>query len=424
MSRSEIRIPITAPRWVRDGFVYEAFPRCHGPRGTLDDVIDDLDRLRTLGVRTLWLMPVHPIGCERRKGTWGSPYAVRDYTRVDPLLGGDDALIRLVERAHDRSIRVIVDWVANHAAWDNTLRERHPDWFRRNAAGRRHPPVPDWDDVIDLDYRSRALREYMSACMIDWVRLFDLDGFRCDVAAMIPMDFWRETIARADMVKRDLFWLAEAEGRIVHDRAFHATYDWSLYGALVEVARGRRPAADVARVVARSERELPEGALRLSFVENHDKTRAVSVFGLRRARAAFVLTMFLPGLPLVYAGQERGAEGWTSIFERGPIDGGDAEWESEVARLAAVRSASPALAAGSFRPLATTEPRSLVAFERAGAGERIVCVANLGSRPAALVLEDAAGGRDLMTDTTMTLDPGRPAVLAPDEVIAVRLGVS
>ena len=179
----------SSPAWVHDGVIYEIFPRAFSERGDFRGVTAQLDRLQRLGVNILWLMPIHPMGKLKSKGTLGSPYAVRDFYAIDPAYGTAEDLHRLVSEAHKRNLKVIIDIVANHTAWDSVMMA-HPDWYTHDAGGHIIPPNPDWTDVADLNYGSAGLRHYMQDMLVHWLRDFDLDGFRCDFAFGVPTDFW------------------------------------------------------------------------------------------------------------------------------------------------------------------------------------------------------------------------------------------
>ena len=181
--------------WVRDGVVYEIYPRAFSPQGNFNGITARLDDLKDLGVTILWLMPIHPIGQEKKKGTIGSPYAVRDYYGINPDYGTKDDLKKLISEAHRRGMKVIIDIVANHTSWDSVLM-KHPEFYKRDAKGNITYPY-DWFDIAALDYRSPELRRYMTDMLKYWVREFDLDGFRCDVAGEVPTDFWENARTRA-----------------------------------------------------------------------------------------------------------------------------------------------------------------------------------------------------------------------------------
>ncbi|MEJ7665901.1 MAG: alpha-amylase family glycosyl hydrolase [Hymenobacter sp.] len=180
------------PEWAANATIYEVNVRNYTPEGTFRAFEEHLPRLAKMGVVIVWLMPVHPIGEVGRKGSLGSPYAVRDYYGVNPEFGTLDDLRHLVQAAHDWGMKVILDWVANHTSRDNALIAQHPDWYQHDAQGQLVPPVADWTDVVALDYANTKMRAYMLEALRYWVREADVDGYRCDVAGLVPTDFWEE----------------------------------------------------------------------------------------------------------------------------------------------------------------------------------------------------------------------------------------
>ena len=236
-----------SPDWLRDAVIYEVFPRVFSPQGNFQGVIAQLDRLKELGVTVIWLMPIHPQGELKAKGSLGSPYAVRDYDAINPNYGTADDLKKLVDAAHRRDMKVFIDIVANHTAWDSTLIKQHPDWYKRNAAGQIVPPNPDWVDVAQLDYANPALREYMSGMLVRWLRDFQLDGFRCDYAIGVPRDFWESLRPQLDRVRPGLAFMAEADDPGLLNRAFDIDYAWDFYHSMSAVLSGAHPPRPCAR---------------------------------------------------------------------------------------------------------------------------------------------------------------------------------
>ena len=308
--------------WVRDAVVYELYPRAFSPEGTFNGITARLDELKDLGIDVLWLMPVHPIGEKLRKGTRGSPYAVRDYYAINPDYGTAADLKRLVTAAHGKGLKVILDVVINHSAWDNVLIASHPEFYKHDAAGNIVPPVKELSDVAGFNYASPALRAYMIAMLKHWLAEFDLDGFRCDVAMMVPVDFWEQARAELEKVKPSLMLLAEASEPNLLVKAFDLDYSWPLHGTLNNVLQRGAPASDFRRAWEESLRTFPQGALHLRISDNHDEARAVARFGVRGALAASVLMFALDGVPLLYNGMEVGdatESGDPALFEKLPV---------------------------------------------------------------------------------------------------------
>jgi glycosidase len=377
----------TAPDWLRDGVVYEIFPRAFSPAGTFKGIVPQLDRLKALGVTVIWLMPIHPTGKDKQKGTLGSPYAVRDFDAVNPDFGTPAEFKQLVAAAHARGMKVFIDIVANHTAWDSNLISKHPDWYTRNAAGQIVPPNPDWIDVADLDYSNPDLRRYMSGMMVRWLREFEVDGFRCDYASGVPTDFWESLRPELDRVRPGLAFLAESDDPALLERAFDIDYAWDFYHAMSDALAGRKPASFVREVWEKAAAKYPRGALRLRFSDNHDQLRTTGQAGLPAALAASAVMFTLDGVPLLYNGMEVGdtvESAAPALFERAPIQWEMTERRPHVApfyrALSAMRRAHPAFTRGTVRWLGNADETRILSFERAAAGESLVVVANLSGR--------------------------------------------
>ena len=317
------KITLSPPQWLRDGVVYEIYPRNFSADGDFNGITARLDELKDLGVNILWLMPIHPLGEKMRKGTLGSPYAVRDYFAINPAYGTEGDLKRLVTEAHKRGLKVIIDVVANHTAWDSVLMQ-HPEFYKQDATGNIIPPVKEWTDVAGLNYHNPKLREYMINMLKHWIDPAgaDLDGFRCDVASEVPTSFWEEARAELVKVKPDIMMLAEASKPELLVKAFDLDYSWPLHGTLNDVLLRGAPASEIKRSWEESRKQFPEGSLHLRFSDNHDEARAVARFGVRGALAASVLMFSLDGVPLLYNGMEAGdatESGDPALFEKLPV---------------------------------------------------------------------------------------------------------
>ena len=424
---AEAAAPIPAarqsPDWLRDGVIYEVFPRAFSADGNFKGIIPQLDRLKDLGVNVLWLMPIHPVGKLKAKGTLGSPYAVRDYDAINPEYGTGEDLKQLIAAAHKRGMKVFIDIVANHTSWDSNLISQHPDWYTHDAAGKIVPPNPDWVDVADLDYSNPALRQYMSGMLVRWLRDYGLDGFRCDYASGVPTDFWESVRPELDRVRPGLAFLAEADDPALLRSAFDVDYAWDFYHAMSDALAGRAPASSVRAVWERAEASYPRGALRLRFSDNHDQLRATAQSGLPAALAASAVMFTLDGVPLLYNGMEVGdttESAAPALFERAPILWEMAERRPKVApyyrALAALRRAHPAFTRGAVRWLRNSDEQRVLSYERAGAGETLVVVVNLSSLGYAGVVEAAAGEyRDITPDWQST---GKRAATLPAVFLA------
>ncbi len=388
------KVALTSPDWLRNGVIYEVFPRDFSPQGNFNGVIARLDDLQRLGVNIIWLMPIHPIGQKMRKGTLGSPYAVKDYYAINPDYGTADDLKRLISEAHKRDMKVIMDLVANHTAWDSVLMA-HPEYYKQDGAGHVIPPNPAWTDVAGLNYNNPELRRYMIAMMKHWIdpAAFDFDGFRCDVAGEVPVSFWEE--ARAELVKTkpDLMMLAEASKPDLMVRAFDIDYSWPLLTTLNHVLRDGAPASDLARTWEQTRREFPDGALHLRISDDHDESRAIARFGLNGALAASVLMFTLDGVPLLYNGMEAGdatESGDPALFEKLPIFWHPKDRPDFFAiyrHLAELRRRYAAFRSDNVTWLHSTDSNDVLAFQRGDPKDEFVIVINFSNRPQKVSIE-------------------------------------
>src|SRR5689334_4158421 len=375
------------PDWVRDGVIYEIYPRAFSQQGTFDAITARLDELKDLGVTILWLMPVNPIGQLKKKGTIGSPYSVRDYFEVNTAYGSGDDLHRLINEAHKRGLKVIIDIVANHTSWDSLLMKQHPDFFKRDAQGNIMSPH-DWSDVAALDYTNPGTRRYMTNVMRYWLRDFGVDGFRCDVAGEVPTDFWEDARVALEKEKSDIVMLAEAHKPELQVKAFDLDYSWPLHSALTDVLQGRAPASVLQEEWKKEVQEWPKGALHMRFSDNHDERRAIARFGERAALAASAFVFTLDGVPMIYNGMEIGdttESGAPALFEKLPIFWAFAERRPEFLKfykeMIARRRASVALRRGTLEWVANSDESRIVSFVRRVEGEEVLVAINMSSTP-------------------------------------------
>ena len=373
--------------WTADAVLYQLNTRQFTSEGTFKAAQKQLPRLAAMGVDIIWLMPIHPIGEVNRKGSLGSPYAVRDYRAVNPELGTEADFRAFVAEAHRLGLRVILDWVANHSAYDNPLTARHPEWFTRTPEGALTSPAgTDWSDVADFDYSQPGLRRYMTESLVYWVREFGIDGYRADVAGYVPTDFWENARAALDKVK-PVFMLAEWEQRDLHARAFDATYGWGWKEAMQRLVKSGEGAGPIRGYYAGQSETWPHAAMRMVYTENHDQNSwdgvASDIYG-PAYEAAIALSFVGSGLPLIYNGQEADNDRQLAFFERDPIVWKDGRHAALFARLIALKTAMPALHNGRFGAPMVEVPSSaaadVYAFTRGAAGERVFAVFNLSPR--------------------------------------------
>lgn len=391
---------IKHPEWAKHATLYQINVRQYTPEGTFRAVEKHLDRLDSMGVGILWLMPVQPIGAKNRKGTLGSQYSVRDYRAVNPEFGTMADLKHLINEAHQRKMHVILDWVANHTSWDNALIEQHPDWYTRGPKGKLVPPVSDWQDVVDLDYSRPALRQYMTESMAFWVKEAGFDGFRADVAGMVPTEFWAS--ARAELEKlKPVFMLAEWDE--LHDppflpkgvftpnthlleKAFDSNYALRLHYLIDSIAQGKKTTAALPRYFADERRMYPAGVQLMNFTSSHDVNSWDNPESLRlgkNVQPLAVLTTLLPGIPMVYSGQEAASPKKLRFFDKDTITWNGYPLRDFYTRLLQLKKRHPALAAYDpcveFRLL--PGPVGTVVFERRKGLEAVVVTINLTDQP-------------------------------------------
>jgi glycosidase len=388
-------VRVRHPEWSKSAALYELNLRQFTAEGTLTAAERELPRLKALGIDIVWLMPIHPIGVKHRKGTLGSPYAVRDYLAVNPEFGTLDDLRHFVARAHELGLHVILDWVANHTSWDNPLVTQHPDWYLRDWKGEFHPTSwNDWEDIIELDYDQPALRKYMTDALKYWVREAGIDGYRCDVAGFVPLDFWNNARQELEAIK-PVFMLAEWEATDLHQDAFDGTYAWEWYTAAVDATRGGHGVGALRRYYSTLDNAWPRAAMRMTFVSNHDKNSwdgtEFEQFG-PGVEAAMALSIVGTGLPLIYNGQEAGSRKRLAFFERDPIAWQDHPHGTLYARLLALKKANTALWnaqwGASMLDVSNSAPAEVLSFVRMNDRDKVFAVFNFSPRARRVTFKD------------------------------------
>ncbi len=369
--------------WVKDAIIYEIFPRAFSKEGTFKEIEREIPRLKDFGVNVIWLMPIHPIGEIKRKGTLGSPYSVKDYYGINPEYGTAEDFKSLVKTAHENGIKVIIDLVVNHTAWDNDLIFKHPEWYVRNNEGEIISPNSDWTDVADLNYDNPELRRYIIEVMKYWIKEFDIDGYRCDVAELVPTDFWNEARKELDKIK-PVMMLAEGSLPEQHLEAFDLTYSWNVYDALARIIKKGHLPSVLDNVLESEKYKFPRGSLRLRFNENHDKPRAVKFFGEDGALVSAFIVNTIPGVPLIYNGQEYGDTTNLSLFEkqvmsRDSISERGKKFYSFYKKLFNFRKNSLALRRGEMIRAKTLNDDKVYAFWRKYGDETVLALANLST---------------------------------------------
>jgi glycosidase len=382
--RSGVRSsPVSHPQWSYSASIYEVNVRQYSPGGTFKEFEAHLPRLNQLGVDILWLMPIHPIGLEKRKGTLGSYYSVRDYHAVNPEFGTLEDFRGLVRKIHDTGMYVIIDWVANHCAWDNPLTALHPEWFTQDVHGNLVSPNDDWTDVVDFNYNNPELRRYMIDAMAFWIEDVGVDGFRCDVAGMVPTEFWNDARCELDKI-RPVFMLAEWETPELHEYAFDMTYGWDLHHVMQKLAKGQVPATAIGVYLDREAGEYPGDAYRMYFTSNHDVNSWSGTVFERLGDAAqvlAVLTTTLDGMPLIYSGQEAGLDRRLEFFEKDEILWKEHELSRLYSTLLNLKHENRAMwngdSGGDVTWVHTSDDAAVFAFVRKRERDKVFVIANL-----------------------------------------------
>lgn len=432
------------PDWSRSAVIYEVNTRQYTPEGTFKAFKAHLPRLKELGVDILWFMPIHPISEKNRKGELGSYYAAADYKAVNPEFGTLDDFRHLVRAAHDQGMKVIIDWVPNHTGCDNVWVSEHPEFYKRNDKGEMFGPF-DWTDVYELDYSNPATRHAMIDAMSFWLKEAGIDGFRCDVAGRVPVSFWDEARAVFDAsTSEPVFMLAEATEPELMANAFDMDYNWPMKDLFSHIAatagqysfRTSTPpypekhAADIATLLTEQAKTYPADSYMMNMTSNHDLN---SWEGTERERlgifapAFAVISYTLPGMPLIYTGQEAGLDRALEFFVKDtpPAWEPRAEVFDFYKKLNTLKHSRPELAAGEkggVTEMLDTADRDAVAYLRKLGASGTFTAANLGTKPSPAIAASAKLPFDSITDAftgkTITAAELRAVTLQPGQYIA------
>jgi alpha-amylase len=373
----------TTVSWAATANIYEINLRQYTKEGTFAAFQKELPRLRDMGIDVLWFMPLTPISLEQRQGTLGSYYAANNYTQLNAEFGDAIDFKALMDEAHALGFKVLIDWVANHTGFDHVWTKEHPEFYKKNEDGDFFE-ANGWIDVIDLDYENAELRKAMIDAMKHWVTQFDVDGFRCDMAHLVPLDFWQQARAELDNEKK-LFWLAECEVPEYH-RVFDATYTWLFLHTAERLYRGEASVFDLENVLEQYQTQYPSTALRLYFTSNHDENSHSGSEYQRLGNAAKAFAVFTMtsqnSLPLIYSGQEMPNKKQLKFFDRDAI-----EWTGQYLlhdfykTLLTLRKTNPAMRAGddSVRTvrIKTSADTCIYAFQKRYGESKILVMLNL-----------------------------------------------
>lgn len=387
--------------WTKDAVIYEVNVRQYTQEGTFQAFSEHLQEIKDMGINTLWFMPIHPISETNRGGSLGSYYSITDYREVNPEFGTKEDFKALVDKAHEMGFKVMMDWVANHTGWDCAWIKEHPDWYTTDESGAIISPANmGWPDVADLNYDNPAMREEMISCMKYWVEEFDVDGFRCDFAAGVPVYFWETARAELETIK-PLYMLAEDDlSKDLLNYAFDFNYNLKLYDAMLDVAKDTKQAKTMKIYIPQ---DFPDGTYTMNFLDNHDKNsyeRTIyDAFGPDTLPAMFSVIYTIPGVPMVYTGNEIALNHKIEFMEKDTID-----WESSelsyrelLAKLSKIRSENAALHAGNYGGAINyydPDNGNILAFSREKDGNMVKCLYNLSKREQTINVSEMFDGTE------------------------------
>ncbi len=392
------------PDWAKNAVLYELNTRQFSPEGNFQGVIRQLPRLKELGIDIVWLMPVHPIGTIKRKGSLGSPYSVSDFTAINPDLGTEQDLKRLVETAHQLGLKVVLDWVPNHTSWDARWKQQHPEYYTKYNGDFTVPinehgkPIDDWSDICDLDYAQPNTRKAMIEAMQYWITRCDIDGFRCDMAGLVPNDFWKEVRPALDTVK-PMFMLSEWQDEPGHfATAFHANYGWKWKDVTKDIWKGKQDAHALDTLLEHLNDFYPKDYCQLYFTQNHDENSwagtETELYGAS-ADVMNVLAWTWQGMPMLYCGQEDGLARRLKFFDRDPIRWKKIGRTAFFQQLNDLKHNNQAIWNGKYGgPLvrfASSDEGRVYAFGREKNSDRVIVIANLGHTTRTVTVQPASG---------------------------------
>lgn len=417
-------VAITHPAWIMQGNIYEVNVRQYTAEGTLTAFSQHLDRLKDMGVQTLWFMPLNPISKKDRKGSLGSYYAVADYKTINPEFGTLDDWKKLVTEIHNRGMKVVIDWVPNHTGADHTWITTHPDFYVQDSTGK--PAVAfDWADVRQLDYTNTVMQDSMIHTMKGWLAT-GIDGFRVDVAWNVPASFWNKCIPQLKAINADLFMLAEGDKAYLSTCGFDAVYPWPMFKLMCKVAKGERDVSVLDSMKAVNDTLYAPGTIQMYFTSNHDENSWNKAdFGMfpGASHAAFaVFTQTMAGsVPLVYSGQEEPVLRALQFFDKDPIGFQKYERQKFYKTLLELRTKNPALAADAgFSKVSVGNDKALYAFTREKDGHKILVILNLSPAEQKVIVKHAhlhgnphnvfMGTRERLGDVPWNIEPWGYAV--------------
>jgi len=380
------------PAWIMQGNIYEVNIRQYTPEGTFNAFAKHLDRLKAMGVQTIWFMPINPISQLDRKGSLGSYYAVSDYTKVNPEFGTMDDFKKLVQAIHEKGMKVLIDWVPNHTGADHRWIKQHPEFFIKDSLGQ--PAVAfDWNDTRQLNYKNKALQDSMIRAMKYWIDDTNIDGFRCDVAWNVPASFWRKSIPQLKKMK-NIFMLAEGDSTYLPKSGFDAVYPWHMFKMMEKVAKGEKSALVFDSIKKENETLYPQNTIQMYFTSNHDENSWNHAdFGtfpgvIHEPFAVFSQTM-KNSVPLIYSGQEEPVLRALKFFDKDPIVFKNFRREKFYKTLLDLRKNNEALSANaSFKKVHLGDDKAIYAFLREKGNKKVLIILNFSKSEQAVSIKD------------------------------------
>lgn len=379
-------LPPVSDKMMENAVIYEANIRQYSPEGTFNAFAKDIPQLKKMGVKILWVMPIHPIGVEKRKEGLGSYYSVQNYTGVNPEFGNLTDFKNLVKKAHQNGMYVILDWVANHTAWDHAWVKQHPEYYTTDKDGKMVSPF-DWTDVVKLNYANTGLRKAMIGEMEYWIKNANIDGFRCDVAMEVPTDFWNEATAQLRKQK-PVFMLMEAEQPDLMLQAFDMQYGWEFHHIMNDIYKGKKTVADIDKYMEERNKKYQQDDITMNFTSNHDENswNGTEYERMGDAVETFAATTYMiPGMPLIYNGQEYDFNRRLKFFVKDEITPKTKGKMFPIyEKLGKLKNTNAALNGGknpaNYTRIHTSDDTKFLAFEREKNGKKVVFIANLSNQ--------------------------------------------
>lgn len=403
---------------LESAIIYEANIRQYSPEGTFSKFTEDIPKLKELGVKIIWVMPIYPISTTKSKGSLGSYYAISDYTKVNPEFGNLDDVKNLVNTAHKNGMYVILDWVANHTGWDHVWLKSHPEYYTKNEKGEiTHTVGTDWTDVADLNYDNKEMRTEMLENMKYWLKEADVDGFRCDVAGMVPLDFWQHSIAELKKIK-PVFMLAEGWEPNLLENAFDMGYGWDTYHRMNAIAQGKETIKNWDDRMTQIDTLYKKDDILMNFITNHDENSWSGTVKERlgdASEAMLALSYCAPGMPLIYSGQEYDMNKRLRFFEKDTISKIKGKVWPLLAKLGELKNNNKALNGGknaaSYNKINSSDNKNILIFSREKDGDNITFMANLSNKEVTFTAEKEGESVDAFTNEKFVFLKEKPIIL-------------